>query len=159
MLQYLRQIVPNHLPVVTYPDKTNGDLMARVNSFVQDSVNQTAAIAVHFKGANAAKNVFDFLKQEIVYKADGFNQDILKPNALIIKGVGDCKSFTLFAAGVLINLGYNVVIRYAGYNNNTMLNHVYLVANGIIVDPVWGIYNSEKPYKVKRDFQINKKWK
>lgn len=157
LLPVLRNIVPSDLPVVTYPDKSNVQLMNRVNSFLQDAINQTAPIAKYFKGGNEPLNVFNFLLNEIQYKADGYQQDILKPNALITLGTGDCKSMSLFSAGVLFNLGYDVKLRYAGYNSNHALNHVYVIANDTIVDPVYKIFNEQKPYKIKQDFKL--KWK
>lgn len=156
LLPELQSIVPKDLPVAVFPDKTNVDLMHRVNSFIQESIDQTVIIAQRFRGGDEIRKVFDFLLNEITYKADGEDQDILKPNALLRRSVGDCKSFTLFAIGVLSNLGHNCKIRYAGYTpGSNVLNHVYPIVDGIICDAVWKIYNSEKAYTIKQDFILH----
>lgn len=157
MINTLRLNLPKDLPVIIYPDKTNMDLVERVNSFVQDAINQAAPMAKHFKGGNEAKKVFDFLLKEIQYSADGDLQKILKPNALIKYGVADCKSFALFAAGILANLGYEITLRYAGYEpGSNLLNHVYVISDGVIVDPVYRVFNSEKPFSINQDFKLTK---
>jgi hypothetical protein len=153
LLPVLKNIVPVDLPIAIYSDSTNQDLMHRVNSFIQESIDQTVIISQHFKGGDEIRKVFDFLLNEITYQADGEEQEILKPNALISRAKGDCKSFTLFAIGVLSNLGHKCKIRFVGYTpGSNLLNHVYPIVDGVICDAVWKVYNSEKPFINKQDF-------
>ncbi len=169
LLKTLLSIAPQFLPVVNFPDKTNADLMARVTSYIQRSIDQGAKYAPHFAKGDPAKNVFNFLKNEIKYVADEDLQDIQTPDALLVNGVGDCKSFTLFTVGILANLDYKLKVRFAGYvQDSPIVNHVYSIANGIVIDAVPAItrdsitkqiikvtppvYNQEAPWAIKQDY-------
>jgi len=125
---------------------------------MEASADQAKSLAFMFQGPNAPKKVFDYLATNITYVADGHKQIILKPKALMVVGQGDCKSFSLFAASVLFNLGYDITLRFTGYTpGQTYPSHVYVIANGVIIDAVYGIYNQEKPYTYKYDFKILRK--
>lgn len=112
-----------------------------------------------------AENIFDFLKKNVSYKIENENFQKLKSPAAIISTSGDCKSYSLFIAGIIAafvrNEGEDIpfVFRFAGYNNED-IEHVFVVLypntkNEIWIDPVLNFFNERKiPY-----FYIDKKVK
>ena len=110
-------------------------------------------ISKYFLGQNAketAKNVWEFLKNNVPYYIEsGNNQTLRSPSAILSIPVGaDCKSFSLFINGVfqsLFDKGYLKVpfaYRFASYKNNSKEpGHVFVVLypgtdREIWVDPV-----------------------
>lgn len=141
-------------------------LIQTINSQVDAATLQAAPYAQQFKGKTAeetARKIFNFLKTKVNYVADPpTRQDVKLPSRLVADNKGDCKSYSLFTMAILNNLGYTAGLRYAGYSFANKPTHVYsfiLLPNGqkIIIDAVWGHFNSEKPYTYKKDYlmQIN----
>ncbi len=91
------------------------------------------------------------MKDNIRYVEDSVHfQDIRLPNRLIKDGKGDCKSFAMFTASILENLGIPYKFVYTSYTDNRVPQHVYVQTdNGIIIDAVWRQFNDEKPYTYK----------
>lgn len=127
------------------------------------ALKQTEKIAPKFKGHDAedtARNIWKFLKEQIRYvKDDSESQDIRLPNRFVADGYGDCKSYSLFAASILGNLGLPVIFRYASYRDNPTPTHVYVYTfdnegNQIIIDGVYSRFNSQKPFKFKKDYKM-----
>lgn len=137
-----------------------------VNAILVDfgaAVKQTRALAPRFNGGTldaTARNVWNFLKHQITYKEDsGLYQHMRLPNALVRTGVGDCKSYSLFAAGIMANLGYPVTFRFAGYSGAKHPGHVYILAgtgsSQRIIDAVYTSYNAEKkPTTYLKDYKM-----
>lgn len=59
---------------------------------------------------------------------------------------GDCKSYSLFTAAILKNLGIPFRWTYASYTPGVKVpGHVYITTDsGCIIDAVWGKFNAEK---------------
>lgn len=83
-----------------------------------------------------------FIQQNIEYREDpGGLQDIKSPGALFQSGFGDCKSFSVFTASVLRNLGIPYRYRFASYTEDGDVTHVYVVAtdedgSDVVIDAV-----------------------
>jgi hypothetical protein len=116
--------------------------------------------AKQFKGRTqqeTCKNIFDYIKSNFTYVADGGEQIIKLPSALLRKRVGDCKSYSLFTASILENLKIPYKFVYTSYSANPIPQHVYVVTeNGCIIDVVYGIFNEEKKptYKYTQDMNV-----
>lgn len=124
----------------------NADIMKVLEGNFATAVEQTKDIAPKFLGKTDLDTVFNlwaFLRTKIIYKKDPFGkQQIRLPNRFIYdgsKGIGgDCKSYSLFSAAVLYNLGFNVYFQYVAYTidkiKNAVASHVFVKAekNGII---------------------------
>jgi len=117
------------------------------NSFLK-SKQQTAKIAQQFKGytpEETARNIWNYLRT-VNYKKDPEALQMVRLPARFVKdNAGDCKSYSLFAAGVLANLGLPAIFRYASYNNETTPTHVYIVTKNkqgqeIIIDGVYKFF-------------------
>ena len=122
---------------------------------------QMSKAAQQFKGKTekeTAQNIWNFLKHQIRYKADGSEQIVKAPSALIRTKVGDCKSYAIFTSSVLTNLGIPHKIVYTSYSSNPTPEHVYITTNnGYIIDAVWHSFNSEKKPTFKYTQNMNVK--
>ena len=146
---------------VVYKGKAdNKDIRDLLEKLVPKATEQMKEYAQKFKGANeleTSKKIFNFLKNDLRYIADGNEQVIKLPSALLKTKVGDCKSYALFTASILDNLGIPYIITYTSYNDNPIPHHVYITTkNGIIIDAVYGIFNKEKKanYKYKKNMNV-----
>lgn len=139
------------------------DIREALEDAVSIAKYQCAKIAPKFLASTekqTARNIFNFLKNNVKYIKDGMEQNIKFPARLLNgENYGDCKSYSLFIACVLENLGIPYRFVYASYNpNNKTPQHVYIqTKSGIIIDPVWGKFNSEKKayYKYFTDMNVN----
>ena len=122
---------------------------------------QMIKAAQQFKGKSekeTAQNIWNFLKHRIRYQADGSEQIVKAPSALIRTKVGDCKSYAIFTSSVLTNLGIPHKIVYTSYSSNPTPEHVYITTkNGYIIDAVWHSFNSEKKPTFKYTQNMNVK--
>lgn len=128
---------------------TNAQLQRALEAALPGAVAQTKDISPKFKGATdseTCKKIFDYLKNQIRYDKDGFTQKIKFPSALMRERSGDCKSYSLFTAAILKNLGIPFRWTYASYTPGVNVpGHVYITTDsGCIIDAVWGKFNSEK---------------
>jgi len=131
-----------------YIDGDNYQLRQIIFANTPKAIQQCKSIAKKFKGSTelqTCKNIFDFLKNDITYVADGGHQKVKLPSALLREKVGDCKSYSLFTGAILSNLGIGWKYVLVSYRDDPTPTHIYVVTDsGIIIDAVWGIFNSEK---------------
>ena len=138
----------------------NKDIRDLLVKLVPKAKSQMKTFAQKFKGRTpqeTCKNIFDYLKNNFTYVADGNEQIIKLPSALLRKKVGDCKSFSLFTSSILENLKIPYKFVYTSYSANPIPQHVYVVTeNGCIIDAVYGIFNEEKKptYKYIQDMNV-----
>lgn len=138
----------------------NKDIRDLLERLVPQAKAQMVEFSKKFKGSTeqeTCKKIFDYLKNNFTYVADGEEQIIKLPSALLKKKVGDCKSYSLFTASILENLGIPYHFVYASYNENPIPGHVYVTTNnGCIIDAVYGIFNQEKKpiYKYKKNMNV-----
>lgn len=141
-------------------DADNSDLRAAIMAAVPEAVEQTKQLASYFKTTSdreTAKKIFDYLKKNVKYKADDYRQVIQLPSAIMQPGcVTDCKSLSLFTAAILQNLGIPWHFVLASYTDSPIPGHIYVQTDsGVIIDVVWGKFNSEKKpkYRYKMDYK------
>ena len=149
---------------VAVADADNADIIRTIEKNYSEAVRLTDRTAWNFKGntvEKSARNIWQFLRTQIAYVADPVSKQKIKmPNRLLLDGKGDCKSFALFTAAILANLGLPVSFRYASYNIlNSTPTHVYVTTKDetgkeIIIDAVWPKFNDEKKYSYKRDIPM-----
>lgn len=146
--------------VVYKSQADNKDIRNLLVSLVPKAKAQMSEFSKQFKGRNSqetCKKIFDYIKSNFTYVADGGEQIIKLPSALLKKRVGDCKSYSLFTASILENLKIPYKFVYASYNSNPIPQHVYVVSeNGCIIDVVYGIFNQEKKpiYRYTQDMNV-----
>ena len=133
---------------------------------IKESSSQTKHFAKQFSQDRAGmKAIFDYVKNGIKYKEDPSGiQWVKTPARLFHDKVGDCKSFTIFIASILYNLGLDYKIRFASYDSDKIVSHVYPIAimpdgTETIIDAVWGTFDSEKRYTFKKDYTMTQIYK
>jgi hypothetical protein len=131
-----------------YQDGDNKQLRDAIFKATPLAVQQTKNLAKQFKGKTdleTCRNIFNYLLTSVTYKEDGNHQQIKVPSALLREKQADCKSYALFTAGILQNLGIGWKYCLTSYNNDPTPQHIYVVTDsGIIIDAVWKIFNNEK---------------
>jgi hypothetical protein len=147
-----------------YTDGDNSQLRSVIFNATPQAIQQTKDIARQFKGGDelqTCRNIFDYLRNRITYRADGYHQQVKLPSALLRTREGDCKSYSVFTYAILTNLGIPCKYVLTSYNNDPTPSHIYVVTDsGIIIDAVWGKFNSEKKpnykyYKKIDDMRIS----
>ncbi len=143
-------------------DADNKELRQAILDALPEAVEQTKDLAPYFRTTSdreTAKKIFDFLKKRVKYKADDYKQVIQLPSAILRPGaIADCKSLSLFTAAILQNLGIPWHFVLASYSDSTIPGHIYVQTDGgIIIDVVWGKFNSEKKpnYRYKMRYTNN----
>lgn len=148
-----------------------GDIMTGILSTHKAYATDYDKIAPKFDvGTNkqVLRNLYNFLLQNTHYKIEPNEKQTLRsPAAIMALGADprhglDCKSYSLFIAGVLDALNrrgrkFTWCYRFASYRiNDKIPHHVFVVvnpntANEIFVDPVIQPFNFHKPYFYKID--------
>jgi len=140
----------------------NADIRKAIVNAVPKATEQTKEMAASFSGANdqeTCKKIFDFLKNQINYKADGADQIIRYPSALLKTKTGDCKSYSLLTAAILNNLEIPCRFVLQSFNEDPTPSHIYVeTLSGVKCDAVWGKFNSEKPSTFKYYIPMNVKY-
>jgi hypothetical protein len=139
---------------------TNGELQRAIEAVIPQSTKQAAAFANRYKGKDemaTCKNIFDYLKNNINYKADGDSQQVRLPSGLMRTKQGDCKSYSVFTSAVLSNLGIPHKLVYAAYDpKDKTPTHIYVMTDsGCIIDAVYGKFNAEKKPTYKKYKKMN----
>jgi hypothetical protein len=153
---------PRYLGITdTYKRNANNkDIRAAIIVAVPKATQQMKKMAKMFKGANeqqTCQNIFNFLLHNIQYKADGENQIIKYPSALLHTKQGDCKSYSLFTAAVLNNLNIPCHFVLQSFSSDPTPSHIYCATdNGILIDAVYKQFNKEKLATYKYNIPIMK---
>lgn len=148
--------------ILVKQNANNSELQRAIEAVIPAATKQAASIASRYKGKNEAetcKKIFDYLKNNINYKADGANQAVRLPSGLMRTTQGDCKSYSVFTSAILSNLGIPHKLVYASYDpKDPTPTHIYVMTNkGCIIDAVYGKFNAEKKptYKKYKDMNIS----
>lgn len=139
---------------------TNSELQRAIEGAIPQATKQAAAFADRYKGKDeieSCKKIFDYLKNNINYKADGLEQQVRLPSGLMRTAQGDCKSYSVFTSAVLSNLGIPHKLVYASYDpKDPTPSHIYVVTDkGCIIDAVYGKFNAEKKATFKKYKKMN----
>ena len=105
-----------------------------------------------------ARNIFDFLKNEIQYKVEPAEKQTTKSlQRFINDGFGDCKHFSLFAGAILQQCGFKPLYRFAGYRDRQNVQHVYtyLPKSNTVLDAVLPSFDTEKTPTIKKDYNMS----
>ena len=106
-----------------------------------------------------AKNIYDFIKNNISYVAEPEKFQTTRSFSRIIHDkFGDCKHSALLASAIGWNLGYNVIFRFVSYDKGDAYGHVYtLIENPttgkrVVIDPLQP-FNQEKYFYKNVDYK------
>ena len=139
---------------------TNSELQRAIEAAIPQATKQASTFADRYKGKDeieTCKKIFDYLKNNINYKADGADQQVRLPSGLMRTAQGDCKSYSVFTSAVLSNLGIPHKLVYASYDpKDTTPSHIYVMTDkGCIIDAVYGKFNAEKKATYKKYKKMN----
>jgi hypothetical protein len=148
LLQKLQPYKGNKIVLVN--KQSTKDIINGIIETHKKYCNEYDNIYQYFVGYNledTCKNVFDFLKKNVKYNIEPEILQCLKsPAAILVEKNGcDCKNMALFSNGILDayrrneNKNFDVIYRFAGYNNNANIEHVFAVINDnneFWIDPI-----------------------
>lgn len=142
-------------------DQSTGDIIAAILEAHRRHAQDYSKISSFFSAGSrkeTARKIFNFLKKNVRYVIEpGSKQTVKSPAAILATGYGDCKHYSLFAGGILQNLGIPFAYRFASYKVfDKQPQHVFVVvnpgtSNEIWIDPVVGDFNYKKPYTYATD--------
>jgi hypothetical protein len=124
------------------------------------NLSEAKKIAYYFKGIDerdTAKNIFDFLKSEILYTVEPAEKQTTKTiSRFLSDGTGDCKHFSLFTNTILQSCGYRPLYRFSGYKGK-QIQHVYsyLPKSNTVTDAVLPSFDTEKTPTIKKDIDMS----
>jgi hypothetical protein len=166
----LEKLAPfNNFKKVVSTDQTVTDIIDGIVSTHYQYQDEYDKISQYFVGESeleTARNIFNFLKSNVPYYIESNNNQTLRSPSAIVALPGDCKSYALFANGVLDSLNRKgifqvpLVFRFAGYKNNTREpQHVFAVMypgtkKEIWIDPVLPRFNEKRQPSFYKDKKI-----
>ncbi|MEO5681451.1 MAG: transglutaminase-like domain-containing protein [Chitinophagaceae bacterium] len=149
---------------VLYNDGDTGDIMKEVLQCFEESKMQLENFAPHLKGRSlriTCNNIWRFVKENISYKVDPPGvQWIKEPVRTWHDKVCDCKSYSIFIASLLHNLGIKGTFRFVSFKaGDSTPTHVYVVVKDgdslIKIDGVMPGFDIEKPFNHKHDYNMS----
>ena len=166
----LEKLAPfNNFKKVVSTDQTVTDIIDGIVSTHYQYEDEYDKISQYFVGESeleTARNIFNFLKSNVPYYIESNNNQTLRSPSAIVALPGDCKSYALFANGVLDSLNRKgifqvpLAFRFAGYKNNTREpQHVFAVMypgtkKEIWIDPVLPRFNEKRQPSFYKDKKI-----
>lgn len=161
---------PDFKSVLIRENQGVNDIIKEVMGSHKRYLSHYCRIAKEFdrgKVKETAYKLFDFLKNNISYEIESEDlQTVKSPARYLHDGVGDCKHFANFAAGIFSCLGYDWKFCFASYNPfDKTPTHVFVIVkdeNGkeIWFDPVLSFLDQRYPipiFKKMISFEKNKK--
>lgn len=156
------------LKIVKYDQGTN-DIIKELLKSHQEQTAEYDKIYPYFIGRNlreTAGNIFNFLKRNVKYNIEpGSKQTLKSPSSILAQGYGDCKQYSQFIGGILDAIkrnkgGLDWCYRFASYNPEKQIQHVFVVAKDnagrvIWIDPVLKALDQRKEYTFKKDKKPN----
>lgn len=132
----------------------NSNIIETIHDTYLEHRDQMAPIAADFRGntiLETCRNIHDWVSNpnNIKYVKDlDPSQDVKSPANFFHSKTGDCKSYSVFVASILYNLGIKPGFTYASYDGTDIPSHVYVSAeaeNGetIILDGTISNFNYE----------------
>lgn len=166
----LKKLAPfNNYKKVVSADQTVTDIIDGIVNTHYQYQDEYDKISNYFVGESeleTARNIFNFLKSNVPYYIESNNNQTLRSPSAIVALPGDCKSYALFANGVLDSLNRKgifqvpLAFRFAGYKDNTREpQHVFAVMypgtkKEIWIDPVLPRFNEKRQPSFYKDKKI-----
>jgi len=155
---------------VIVENQSTGDIIEGILDTHNRYKNQYDKIYKYFIGSSlndTCNNIWQFLKDNVKYYVEPQKLQTLRSPAAILSKAADCKSYSLFANGILDayrrneNKYFDVCYRFAGYTKPKRIEHVFSVCidkkgNEIWTDAVLNGFNDRFTIPVySRDKKIN----
>ena len=166
----LKKLSPfNNYKRVVSADQTVTDIIDGIVNTHYQYQDEYDKISNYFVGESeleTARNIWNFLKSNVPYYIESTNNQTLRSPSAIVALPGDCKSYALFANGVLDSLNRKgifqvpLAFRFAGYKDTTREpQHVFAVMypgtkKEIWIDPVLPRFNEKRQPSFYKDKKI-----
>ena len=166
----LKKLAPfNNYKKVVSADQTVTDIIDGIVNTHYQYQDEYDKISNYFVGESeleTARNIFNFLKSNVPYYIESTNNQTLRSPSAIVALPGDCKSYALFANGVLDSLNRKgifqvpLAFRFAGYKDSSREpQHVFAVMypgtkKEIWIDPVLQRFNEKRQPSFYKDKKI-----
>lgn len=168
----LQKLAPfTNFKKVLIDDQNTSDIVQGILNNHENYQNEYDKISEMFIGNNeveTARNVFDFLKQNVPYYVEPIEKQTLRsPSAILsMKQGADCKSYASFINGIISSLNRKGIFRvpmayrFASYRYDTKEpQHVFAVLypgtkNEVWVDPVLAKFDQRKEPVFIKDKKI-----
>ena len=168
----LQKLAPfTNFKKVLIDDQNTSDIVQGILDNHENYQNEYDKISEMFIGDNeveTARNVFDFLKQNVPYYVEPIEKQTLRsPSAILsMKQGADCKSYASFINGIISSLNRKGIFRvplayrFASYRYDTKEpQHVFAVLypgtkNEVWVDPVLAKFDQKKEPVFIKDKKI-----
>ena len=166
----LKKLAPfNNYKKVVSADQTVTDIIDGIVNTHYQYQDEYDKISNYFVGESeleTARNIWNFLKSNVPYYIESTNNQTLRSPSAIVALPGDCKSYALFANGVLDSLNRKgifqvpLAFRFAGYKDTTREpQHVFAVMypgtkKEIWIDPVLPRFNEKRQPSFYKDKKI-----
>lgn len=129
----------------------------------------SADVAEQLRGKDArdtCRRVWQFVRDSVRYRRDPLitkggrkmSKEMVKsPSRTLKDGFADCKSMSILVASFLKNLNIPHQYRFAAYDDDREVTHVYVIASppgskkDIVIDATYHRFDQEVPFKFKRD--------
>jgi len=166
----LQKLAPfqNYKKVVS-TDQTVSDIIDGILQTHYQWQDEYDKISDYFVGESeleTARNIWNFLKSNVPYYIESNKNQTLRSPSAIVAMPGDCKSYALFANGVLDSLNRKgifqvpLAFRFAGYKDSSREpQHVFAVIypgtkKEIWIDPVLNRFNEKRQPSFYKDKKI-----
>lgn len=152
---------PNYRAKLISGWQNTNDIVKAIQQQHAENLSAANKIKYLFCGTDertTARNIFDFLKNEIEYRVEPAEKQTTKSiQRFVSDGYGDCKHFALFANTILQQCGYKPLYRFAGYRDKTNVQHVYsyLPQSNTVLDAVLSSFDTEKTPTIKKDYNMS----
>lgn len=99
------------------------------------------------------QSIYDFVFAYVKYTEDAPDREQLRrPLRTLYDQKGDCDCYSLLVASICENLDLDYKVRIAEYDHKGYYQHVYIIIEGMVCDPVIDRCFKEKKPSKKRDF-------
>lgn len=155
------EIIPDvselkHEDAIIIDDVTPEETAEFIREVGRKYKKDTEVLASVLRGRNnreTVENIWKFCVSHIRYTEDSKeNEQVRRPLRTLYEQKADCDCFSALIASICENLGLDYVIRIAEYDNKGYFQHVYVIIDGYVCDPVVDKCFYEKPTTKHKDF-------
>lgn len=137
-------------------DVTPEQTAMKIREFAVKYKSDTTDLAYALERDNlkdTIQSIYDFVCAYIKYTEDSPNNEQLRrPLRTLYDQKGDCDCYSCLVASICENLGLSYKVRIAEYDNKGYYQHVYIVIEGYVCDPVIDACFKEKKTTKRKDF-------
>ena len=138
---------------------TNPETVKYIKKLSQEGAkNETLQAAAKYISQmdDPIKGVFDFAYNSAVYYPDPDERQILQPVHVTLRdGKANCVDYSILQSALLRILGIKHYYKMVSFDNAPDYDHIYIVANGKVLDPVIGQRQDGSQKKLNRTPHYN----